>query len=128
MSTTPTPTPTPLPESPNDFPFELHSYERWLRNTIVTLGDRFDCVDIHWEVDHAASEASGETVGTWDVHIEAGRKRISAKHPELLPALWYCATVADAASTAAYEAREAAREKAMAKLDPEDRKLLGLRP
>lgn len=114
-----------IPTSPNDMPSEWHNNERELRNILVSL-DQFDCVDICWERDNAASNACGETVGEWSVLIEDGPRTIRAKHTQVTNAIWYASTVAEAQHDEAYEKRQSGRAAALAKLTQEDRKLLGV--
>lgn len=110
-----------LPQSPEEMPGDWHNDQREIRNALVSL-DQYACVDIHWERDFAASEATGENVGEWEVLIESGRRRVTAKHREITNALWYALKVADAA----YEARQAARQAALNKLTPAEKQLLGI--
>jgi pantothenate synthetase len=88
--------------------------------------DQYACVDIHWECNHAVSEATGENVGEWEVAIESGNRRVTAKHREITNALWYALKVAEAQADAAYEARQAARQAALNKLTPAEKQLLGI--
>jgi transcription initiation factor IIE alpha subunit len=114
-----------LPESPDDMPSAWHNDQRQIRNAIVSL-DEYACVDIHWERDDRATDLTGETVGLWEIAIESGTRRVKSKHPQITNALWFATTMMDAQVQAACEARNAARQAALAKLSPEDRKILGL--
>lgn len=114
-----------IPASPNEMPSEWHNSPNQVRNCVVTL-DQYSRVDIHWERDYAASDAAGENVGEWNVIIENGPRRVTVNHPELTNALWFVTEVSNAQSIAAYHAREESRKAALAKLTPEDRKLLGV--
>lgn len=116
---------SPIPQSPEEMPSDWHNDQREIRNALVSL-DQYACVDIHWERDHAVSEATGENVGTWEVLIESGNRRVKAAHREITNALWYALKVADAQADAAYEARQASRQAALNKLTPAEKQLLGI--
>jgi hypothetical protein len=117
---------TKIPESPHDMPTELWNSERWLRNTMCSL-DHFRCVDIHWEKDIAATNATGESCGEWEVSItSAGGKDIRSKGEELLNVLWYAVEHANHNQDQYWQKREAARSAALSKLNDDDRKALGL--
>lgn len=114
-----------IPASPHEMPSEWHNSPNQVRNCVVTL-DQFSCVDIHWERDHSASNATGENVGEWDVLIEDGPRRFRAKHPEITNALWYVTEMANAENEAAYAARQKLRSDALSKLTQEERSVLGV--
>lgn len=119
------PEPIKLPTGPNDMPAAFHNGDdQSLRNCLMSL-DNFRAVDIHWEMDVATTNATGESCGQWTVEIETRRRSFTAKHESLTNALWFAYTLADAADTEAYEQREKARADALAKLSPDDRKALG---
>lgn len=115
-----------IPTSPNDMPSEWHNDAREIRNAIVTL-DQFSCVDIHWERDIPASDATGENIGEWDILLAAPGRDIKVKHPEITNALWYALQIAEAQTDAAHQAQQQARAAALAKLTPAEKQLLGLR-
>ena len=114
-----------IPKSPSEMPTTWHNNEREIRNAIVSL-DQYDCVDIHWERDIAASEATGDNVGEWDVFIESGKRRVTAKHREITNALWFAIHVSHAQEYSAYGEQQAARKAALNKLTPTEKQLLGI--
>ena len=116
-----------LPNCPDDMPHGFPSLNpTWLRNTIVTLNN-FPVVDLHWENDYRESNKTGKPAGVWEVTIETiSGKRIEGKHEEIENVLWYVTTLADDYDSAAWKKREADRAAALAKLTPDDRKLLRL--
>lgn len=114
-----------IPTSPNDMPSEWRNDAREIRNAVVTLA-QFSCVDIHWERDHAASEATGENVGEWEVILESGRHRVRVLHPEINNALWFALQIIEAQEDAAYQAKQKERAAALSKLTPHEQKLLGI--
>lgn len=118
---------TKLPESAEEMPIAFHNGDdQSLRNCLMSL-DTFRAVNINWEMDIKATQATGESCGEWTVDIHTHRRTFTAKHSELTNALWFAHTLADAAYTEAYEQRESARNAALAKLSPEERKALGIR-
>jgi hypothetical protein len=114
-----------IPKSPSEMPTNWHNNEREIRNAIVSL-DQYDYVDIHWERDIAASEATGDNVGEWDVLIESGKRRVTAKHREITNAIWFAIQVIDAQADADYEIQQAARKAALNKLTLTEKQLLGI--
>ncbi len=114
-----------LPLSPNEMPSDWHNSPNQVRNCVVTL-DQYSYVDLHWEHNHEASEATGENVGEWEVVIEDGPRRFRAKHPEITNALWFVTKLADSANTAAYDAQQKARAEALSKLTTDERRMLGI--
>jgi hypothetical protein len=119
---------TKLPSDPSEMPVELFNSDIWCRNALVTGLEEFDCVDIHFEPDHAASECSGEVVGTWDVLIEKGRHRVAVSGNSLLNLLWYALEHANNFSNVDRQKREAIRSAALAKLTDDEKRVLGVRP
>lgn len=115
-----------LPTSPNDFPHELHGDENWLRNTIVSL-DTFTCVDIHWEMDVRATNATGEATGEWEVTIESGRKQIRSRHYDILNALWYAVELANSHESERWQKLDETRKNALSKLSDDEKRALNLR-
>ena len=116
---------TSIPASPDEMPSNWHNSPNAVRNCVVTL-DQYSCVDIHWERDHDASEATGENIGEWEVFIEDGNRRFRAKHPELTNALWFVTQIEDHANTAAYQELLKKRSAALSKLTPEEKSILGI--
>ncbi len=116
-----------LPTSPNDMPWAYSSENpNWLRNTLVTLNN-FSVVDLHWENDWRESNKTGEPAGDWELMIETAHgKRISGKHENIENVLWYVTTLAENADSDAWKKQEADREAALAKLTPDERRLLRL--
>lgn len=115
-----------LPESAEEMPIAFHNGDdNTLRNCLMSL-DNFRAVSINWEMDVAATNATGESCGEWTVEITTRRRTFTAKHSSLTNALWFAYTLADAADTEAYEQREKARADALAKLSPDERNALGL--
>ena len=108
-----------IPTSPNDMPWAYSSENpNWLRNTLVTLHNH-PVVDLHWE--------TGEPDGEWEMMIEtANGKRIRGKHEHIENLLWYVTTLADNADSEGWKKQEADREAALAKLTPDERRLLRL--
>lgn len=106
-------------------PSSFHNDANELRSCLLSLGG-FTSVEIYWETDVALSNAMGERHGKWMVVIETARNTIRGTHAELTNALWYASTLANAANSGEYERREQARKDALAKLSPEDRKVLGV--
>lgn len=87
----------------------------------------FNAVEIGWEKDIEASNASGETVGRWMIYIykhdhSAVIKEATTLEAALIPA----AHEADEANAEYWKERDAARTAALSKLNAEDRKALGL--
>ncbi len=106
-------------------PSEFHNGDdNSLRNCIVSL-DNFRSVNINWEMDVRATNATGESCGYWTVEIQTQRRSFTAKHECITNALWFAYTLAEVADTEEYEKREQARQAALSKLTPEDRKALG---
>ncbi|HEX2656104.1 MAG TPA: hypothetical protein VHN11_20980 [Xanthobacteraceae bacterium] len=97
-----------------------------LLRTLTRL-EAFPCVDIHRERDYHVEGATGEDTAQWEVHISAGRKRIEVKRADLGHAIIEAAHQAEEIATAEWQQREAQRTAALAKLSPEERKLLGVR-
>lgn len=114
-----------IPTSPEDMPCEWHNDAREIRNAVVTL-DQFSCVDIHWERGVAASCASGENVGTWDVYLEQSNRQVRTSHREITNALWFALQIMEAQTDAAYQAKQKERAAALSKLTPHEQKLLGI--
>ncbi len=117
------------PKSPDDMPWAFESSNpNWLRNTLVTLNN-YSVVDIHWENDWRESNRTGEPAGEWDVMIETPhKKRFTGKHEDIFSALWYVATLAENANCEDWDKQDAARQAALSKLTPEERKILRLTP
>ena len=116
-----------MPTSPNDMPWAYASENpNWLRNTLVTLNN-YSVVDLHWENDWNESNKTGEPAGEWELTIEnAHGKSFRGKHEDIENVLWYVTTLADNADTEAWKKQEADREAALAKLTPDERRLLRL--
>ena len=116
-----------MPTSPNDMPWAYSSENpNWLRNTLVTLND-YSVVDLHWENDWRESNKTGEPAGEWELTIETAHgKRISSKHEDIENVLWYVTTLAENAESEGWKKQEADREAALAKLTPDERRLLRL--
>ena len=110
-----------IPKSPNDMPGDLPP--NWLRNTIVTLNN-FDSVSIYWENDNRISNMTGEPEGEWEVNISANGKRFDSVHEDIEHALWFAVTCAENHQSESWQKHESARKTALAKLTPEERKLL----
>jgi len=119
--------PTPIPTSPNDMPFGYCSNNpNWLRNTLVTL-NTYSVVDIHWENDWRQSNKTGEPEGEWELFIvTAHGKRFTGKHEDIENVLWYVTTLADNATSEDWKKQEEDRKAALAKLTPNERRLLRL--
>lgn len=116
-----------MPTSPNDMPWAYESENpNWLRNTLVTLNN-YSVVDLHWENDWRESNKTGEPAGEWELMIETAHgKRISGKHEDIENVLWYVTTLAENADSEAWKKQEADRDAALAKLTPDERRLLRL--
>ena len=106
-------------------PWEVHNDANGLRNILVTLS-QYTSVDIHWEADVAASNATGDDIGEWEVELQNGPRRVRVRHAEITNALWYANEKMTSVESAAYEARDAARQAALAKLTPDEKRLLRL--
>jgi|GEM_PF-5376176 len=118
---------TKIPTSPNDMPWDHASKNpHWLRNTLVTLNN-YSVVDLHWENDWRESNKTGEPAGEWEMTIETAHgKRFRGKHENIENLLWFVTTLAENADSEAWKKQEADRTAALAKLTPEDRRLLRL--
>ena len=114
----------PLPQSPDDMPPLFHNNAESIRNMLVTLDD-FCSVHISWELD-SYSDDSEDAHGTWIVEIGTNKRLVFGKHRYITNAIWYAYTIALAADNDEYEQRESARKAALAKLTPDERKLLRL--
>ena len=98
----------------------------WLRNALVSLHHNA-CVDIHWDNNDHITAETGEPSGEWEINIEPHvGKPVHVKHEDIEHALWYATTLADANANAAYASREAERARALSKLTPGERRLLGV--
>lgn len=115
----------PVPTSPNEMPHDWHNDANAIRNALVSLHSH-SYVDIHWERDHRSSEAADESIGQWDISIEVGKKIINVSHPEITNALWFAIEISDASRSQAYQEAQTKRAAALAKLTPEERRLLDL--
>ena len=115
---------TTLPNSPDDMPAGWDAGHN-LRNEILGL-DGFPFVLITYEMDIRHSNATGECVGKWQVEIHARKKIFNASHEDLRNALWFVTTHAHAADSLEYQRREDAKATALAKLNDEEKRLLGL--
>lgn len=115
------------PASPNDMPIGyLADHPNWLRNTMVTLNN-YSVVDLHWENDWRESNKTGEQAGEWEITIETAHgKRIRGTHEDIENVLWYVTTLADRAEDEDWKKQDAARDAALAKLTPDERRLLRL--
>lgn len=124
-----TDTPQKLPTSPNEMPSNLYcDATNELRNILVTL-DKHSSVELYWENDNATSNATGERAGEWVMTIHAGQNvRITGRHEDIEKVLWYVTTLAENADDEAWKKQQADRAAALAKLTPEDRKILRLNP
>jgi len=114
-----------IPKSPDEMPFTVHSDRNFVANALSSMSG-YDCADLHYEIDHSASEAAGETVGQWDGLVEVRGKRFTAKHRDFINVLWYLTTVADEAQEKEYDRQQAIKAVALAKLTAEERRMLGL--
>jgi hypothetical protein len=114
-----------LPVSPNEMPHDLACDTNQVRTWMIGLSD-FPYAQVNWECNVAASNASGESVGTWEVEIHVNRRTITAKHEEIENALWFAITHANAVDDARYKHHEDTRKAALAKLTDEEKRLLGL--
>lgn len=114
-----------LPQSPEDMPSAFHNDANAIRNLIVTLNE-FSFVSITWERDDRMTAETGETHGEWEVSIDTGRHQIRTNHPEITNALWYVTTLAEDHLENAYNQQKKAREAALAKLTPDELRLLGI--
>lgn len=95
-----------------------------LRNILVTL-NQFSAVEIHWENDNAESNRTGEPAGEWQVEIRTAHgKRIKGKHEDIENVLWYVTTLAEQAESEAWKKQDAVRAAALAKLTPEEQRVL----
>lgn len=98
-----------------------------LRQTLNALRI-FDCVDIHWERDPIVEEATdGEKSGRgWEIEISTKGRRVNLNGDDLIP----CLIAAEHQASDAYDAHAKAikikRDTALAKLSPEERRLLGV--
>ncbi len=116
----------------HEMPQELRcDSERWLRETLVSLRN-FKGASIEWEEDTKLSEAYGEATGDWRVSITAtgkdGRYRtFESKDEELEPALYDAFTQSEKSEDEWYENCRKAKEAALAKLTPEEQRLLRVR-
>jgi hypothetical protein len=108
----------PLPE----FPQSVHQATH-LKN----LFDRLESTPgatLSWE-QHRLDDF-GDPKGEWHVSIDLPRTTISFSHPDYLQALNEAVERAEKHTDEAFKAREAQRAAALAKLTPEERKLLHL--
>lgn len=78
--------------------------------------------EITW--DRNGTDDFGEPRGEWHVSIDMPRKFVSVTHPDYLQAIHEAVERAENLEQEAYKAREAQRAAALAKLTPEERKLL----
>lgn len=116
-----------MPTSPDSMPWAFtETNAHWLRNTLVTL-NQFSVVDLHWENDWRESNRTGEPAGEWHLVIETAHgKRFTGQHENIENVLWYVTTLAEQADSEAWNKERSDREAALAKLTPEERRLLHL--
>ena len=109
-----------IPNSPNDMPPEWARDPRNIQQAMRLL-EEFEFVEICYY------QGEADDRGNWGIEIEGrDRLRVKSRHPQFANALWFAVLMADNAAQKAVEARKAARDAALAKLTPEDRKALGL--
>lgn len=113
----------------HEMPDELRcNSEHWLRETMVMLRN-FKGVSIEWEEDSKMTQAFGEATGEWRVYITAagtdGRYRtFESKDEDVEPALYDAFTQAEKSEDEWYDNCRKAKEAALAKLTPEERRIL----
>lgn len=117
----------PLPTSPDAMPFGYFcDNPNGLRNLLLTL-HTYSYVDLHWERDWETGRHTGETEGYWNMALSTAHgKRLAASHRNIENVLWYVTTLAEAADSEAWQKQESDRKAALAKLTPDDRRLLGV--
>ena len=108
-----------------EMPSAFHNDANAIRNLIVSL-NQFSYVSITWERDNHMTAETGETCGEWEVSIDTGRRQIRTNHTEITNALWYVTTIAEDHLENAYNERKKARESALAKLTPDELRILGI--
>lgn len=107
---------------PCNMPTEDYNSDRWARNILCNL-DLNDLVDIHFE---SNVSDCGEQWGQWDVYLERSGKQVSVRHDSILQALWAATNQMAHEMDNESKRQEATRAAALAKLTPEERKLLKL--
>lgn len=114
----------------HEMPDGVRTDMNWLRNTMVTL-DQFRSVRIEFEQNQELSDAYGEGTGEWRVAITApstsGRLNDFVSEGEDFEEVLYDAvTQAERSTDEWYDKCKAAREAALAKLTPEERRILSV--
>lgn len=109
--------------------FNIHSDEQRKNVLIQTLRglQSFSYAQIEWQKDQVASQLTGETVGGWAVAVRKHDGGMVTEESDTLEAALIPAIhLLDEANAEYWKQRRAARDAALAKLTPEDRKALNL--
>lgn len=102
-------------------PQQLHA----LMRAIHAL-NQCDDIDIYRERDFGHERKTGENVAHWELSGVVSRMRVSAHGRDLAKVLIEAGHAAESLSDQDYQHRAQRRAAALAKLNPEDRAILGL--
>lgn len=118
---------TELPKSPDDMPWDLFSKDPGLLASILAGLHHHSYVSLHWENNWEVTRETGEPSGRWDMEITAQTgKNIYVSHEDIAKLLWFTNELANAANNDVWDANEKARKAALAKLTPDEKRLLRL--
>lgn len=106
------------------FPLPTHRNSAHLLDELMGRLQSLPTAEITWER-HRFNDFE-EPEGEWNVAIDMPKKRVFVTHPEYLQAIHEAVERAENLEQEAFQAREAQRAAALAKLTPEERKLLHL--
>lgn len=119
-----------LPQSPDEMPRGLCQNANYFRNAFVGDLRAFQYVEIRFEQDDSdcSCDVADDESGTWTVEVtNAQGKTFFGKSDEFVKALWFVLQHSRAVDRREYEQHQLRRKRALEKLTPAERELLGLR-